>query len=134
MAVRSCWCVGSLHGSQRQLDKYIAPLFAVGCGPHEHQLVDRHTYAHTLSDKYDSWARLLSDELGKVVGHRTAVMRHQNPVLTSSQGENLAVGDSSQIGLMSRPEINARFPSQYACDDVRIEVGISLEADDHRRT
>src|SRR5215471_8721566 len=75
----------------------------------------------------------MEDEISKVPAHRTAVVRDQNAVLVRCDLEYLRIWNLTLIGFVRRLEINARFPTQPPCDNLHIEVSVSLEAGGHWR-
>ena len=98
---------------------------------HTKQFLDRHTDIHSLSDDKDSRTAVLEDEISKVPGHRTAVMRKTQmrpscaaSASTSGSGTRRKLASSAvPSGLGSRRNTPA--------DNLRVEVGVSLEADGH---
>ncbi len=76
---------------------------------------------------------MVEDEIGKVPGHRTAVVRDHNAALLRREREYLRVTEPAQIRFVCHLEINTWLPTQHPCDNLRIEIGVSLEADGHWR-
>ena len=80
-------------GLQRKLDDEIPPLCTFRRCPHQQQFLDCHTDTHGLSDDKDSWTAVMEDEISKVSGHRTAVVRDQNAVLLRCEHQYLRIRD-----------------------------------------
>ena len=75
----------------------------------------------------------MEDESSKMPGHRTAVVRDQNAVLLRRERAYLRLREPTSIGFVCHLEINTWLPTPHPCDHLRIEVGVSLEADGHWR-
>ena len=58
-------------------------------------------------------------------------MRDQNAVLLRRERENLRITKPACINFVCHLEINTRLSTPHSCNNLCIEVGISLEADGH---
>jgi hypothetical protein len=75
----------------------------------------------------------MEDESSKMPGHRTAVVRDQSMALLRRERENLRITERAYIGFVCRLEINTRLSTPHSRDNLRMKVGVSLEADGHWR-
>jgi hypothetical protein len=75
--------------SKGQRTDPVAPLFCLGSMPDQQQVVYRGCYRKVLRDEEHPCTGPADDELGKMTGHRSAVVGDEYAPLAGGQGQHL---------------------------------------------
>ena len=68
-------------------------------------------------------------EVTEVARHRLEIRSHKNSILLCCKSQHFGIGDSFQVSLIGREEIDCWFTAETSGDDRIVETGIRLEAD-----